>query len=350
MTGQRNKAETGRRSCGACGGVTEFVKGRIKKKQCPCAHCGQLPINAILNVRAFVHFVATATAVAIIAIALPLTAIDGMSITTWTLSAGIVCLLSLLTHVGTACWDPNRNPETNRIRREQFTADGVILVGGEGTGTTTGKTSTGFTPQRTALLCASAVGVIMLASAEFYATQRGWISNSELGFLGPGDTFTISFENTRRSINGKWRGGSTARVILSDERPIRLDGLVGNPPKGDWGNIVFDGDTQPFKPEATVTLPDRAELSWKRLTLRVGLGVSFPVPVGADRFDVKTAGFNRPVSVVLSEPRAAALYNSIWKFTAPSGAVIFLFAGFGLAASPPKTSSLASRQGPRHLA
>lgn len=336
MAGQRKKAETRRRSCGACGGVTEFVKGRIQKKQCPCAHCGQLPINAILNGRAFVHFVAAATAAAIIAIALPLTAIDGISITTWTLSAGIVSLLSLLTHVGTAFWDPNRNSETNRTRLEQFTADSVIFVVGERTGTTTPKVTTGFTPQRTALLCASAVGVILLASAEFYATQRGWIRNPELGVLGPGDTFTIFFENTRRSLGGKWRGGSSAGVLLSDKSSIRLDGLVGKPPRGDWGNIVFAGGTKAFKPEATVTLPDRAELSWKRLTLGVGLGVSFPVPVGADRFDVKTAGFNRPVSLVLSEPRAAALYNSIWKFTAPTGAVIFLFSGFGLAASPPK--------------
>src|SRR5690606_8521178 len=229
-----------------------------------------------------------------------------------------------------ALWDPNRDLEKNLSVAEGLVAQRIIrdvrLPARKPTRPVEPTHGLGWT--RTGLLAVAALSVGAMVSAEVVRRHQGWICNRGLGVLGPGESFTVDFQNNTPSSGGRWSGEPLdPQIVLTEERAVAIQGLTSATHTHRWGDEIASSTSEkPFAPWSTVTLPARDELSWRRMKLKVRLDALFPDHRGDDVFIDATKKFRKTLDVTLSAPGAGQSYAQLWRFGGLGGAIAFLLA------------------------
>jgi hypothetical protein len=132
--------------------------------------------------------------------------------------------------------------------------------------------------------------------------------------IGPGESLTFNFDRDTNSVGGLWKGYDVQPLAVASEvRRGSIPGLTGTTMTKHWGDkIRTSGSDRVFVPWASVSLPDRQELSWCRFKLDVGMGVTYPKTAGRNQFDDFERRFRKEFDIVLSEPHAGRLYARLW--------------------------------------
>jgi hypothetical protein len=322
--------------CSVCGGECRYRTSHLTGRNvCPCPSCGWIPQEPTQVRRAQLHFVVAAAAAVVLG-GLFVAAFLGLGIPTWCLIAGIAGLACVVLQGAIAVWNPNRNLEKNVSVAEGLVSRGIIrdISRPRRKPTRPSGPTHGLGWGRTGLIATAALCVIAMVSAEVARKHQGWIFNRELGVLGPGDSFTVTFENLTPSIGGRWTGEPLdPQIVLTEQHKSAIEGLTSATHTQIWREEINSSmSDQVFAPWSTVSLPARDELSWRRLTLEIRLDATFPEHRGGDVFDNATKKFRKTLDVTLSAPGARHRYSQIWRIGGLGGAIAFLLANLALAA------------------
>lgn len=322
--------------CSVCGCECRFQVAAFAGRQVfPCPGCGWFSEEPIQNRRAQLHLIVAAAA-SIVFVGLVVAGFVGLGIPTWCLLAGIAGLACVVAQGAIAVWDPNRNLEKNVSVAEGLVAQGVIrdvhLPARKPSRPDHPTHGLGWA--RTGLLATAALCVGAMVTAELVRKHHGWIFNRELGVIGPGDSFTVSFENDTPSLDGRWSGEPLdPQIVLPAQHNVAIEGVTSATQTQKWGDEIRSSSSeQAFSPWSTISLPAREELSWRQVTLEVGLEATYPEQRGRGQFVNLRRRFHKTVHVTLSDPNAGHSYKQIWKFSGLGGAFVLLLASFGLAA------------------
>ena len=87
-----------------------------------------------------------------------------------------------------------------------------------------------------------------MVGAELYRRQRGWVANPTVGFIGPGDSFTVKFDNKGRSLSGMWKGSVTPEFRFSPRRRGGMEGLTGVTRDTGFGDEIRSSGERSFSP------------------------------------------------------------------------------------------------------
>jgi hypothetical protein len=281
----------------------------------PCPVCGIVQPDMLADVRSGRFWFGAVAGVIGAAAALILGLTQVVTIATSAYVCAAAAGVVLLIYVWGCLYNPNRNPEANRMASEQQMSLGKLALN-EKPDSFAGPVVDehgGWTAGHMAALVLTFVAVGVAAAPPLLSGLNGWAVNESCHppVVGPGDTTCFYFDSTIVSVNGMWNGSVNATV--SNAPQPGLPALRATTKHSSWGNTISGKSVSNStnKMWAQVHFPEDPQWSGKPLELDLAVSANFPFEY-LGGFVEKRGTFSHHAAVTLSTPGAGTIYHRAW--------------------------------------
>lgn len=312
----------------------------LKLQELPCPDCGHYSSDQVEVNRGQFHHKLLIASIGLLTIP-TLVILDWLSIEVGSAIGGLAGVLIMLGHLIVAVRNPNRNVDSNLRRSSKLIESEQIkrFVAGN----PPAESYHGLLPllyRQVAILLIMGIGIIGIVSAEALRRVNGWVTNHGVfpGVVGPGDHFTVHFdEKGRRSLGSIWGGTGKVLVKIGEYgySSVGLSATTQVEPQ-------IEGRTVPrrekyFRPWLKIQIPETENLAWRQCDLRLNLDVTFPVRSNVQapgaksiNYDMSRATLRKDISVVMSSPHAGEIYLNAWILGGIGGFVLLVICSYAM--------------------
>lgn len=292
----------------------------------PCPACGIVQPEMVADVKSGYAWTALVLGLIIIAVALICGLAQGMRIMTSAYVAVAGAILSTLIFAIGAIYNPNKNLQANIAKSQQKIAEKQIVVTEEASPTNVVDRYSGILMSNIVGMVFAAATILVLAAPVLLTAVNGWNLNESTypAVAGPGDTTTFYFNESLKSLKGKWYG-NVGVMVNNPEIGIGANALTGKTKSESWGNQI-DDESSTNTMWAQVDFPSNLEdVVGKTADLSFVVRVTFPTAVGAG-FANQNRAFKHNAKVTLSGAGSGALFYSSWLYGQLAGLVMLMIA------------------------
>jgi hypothetical protein len=304
----------------------------------PCPACGLYQPDMVASQRFQFHLAVGAAAAGAVTLVGAVGAAGGRQWAT-TLIGAAISVLALLVQGALLLWNPNRNPDANRVKAKRLERSGLLEPM---RGDIPELANKGVPHRRLGYLHAIALGGLALAVLPFLAAEAvrvaaGWPLNRDWhpAVLGPGDESRVFFPESVQSVQGLWSGRADAELLNARELGLDQGELEATTHQATWPGVIrFDQNrsrTYSVGPWADVRIPDSPQLNGKEVRVKVDVVATYPADRGT-HFVNEQHAFTQTVVIHLADrPGAGRLYVMLANGGTFGGALWLLLMGLLLA-------------------
>jgi hypothetical protein len=180
------------------------------------------------------------------------------------------------------------------------------------------------------------VRVIAIISAELARLASGWPVNATCypPVVGPGDSATISFDQTLNTVKSHWRCNFQAKIVAPGNfatLPLRVANRINN--LGQRMRVKSSEKNATVTPWVVLTFPVDPALAGDILDITVGGQASYPIMMGNSAFTDGSTPLSRQLSITMAPPGAGKSHQTLALGGGWGGVAVLALGGFLLARS-----------------